>query len=222
MANKIKILSVGYSRSDIEDTNCMRANCSSTLIQTNNGINIVIDTMTSWDGELMQQQLHKHNLQPKDIHYVVCTHGHADHIGCNYLFTNAIYHFVGTCVSNYDRYLNWNFKENFQLDGNDVFVLHTPGHTMSCVSVVVCDTNLGDTIGVCGDLFERKEDISDDRIWLEAGSEDPKKQMVNRLKMLEMCSYIVPGHGHGFKVTQEMIVTLKSQLKEKYEIKSEN
>ncbi|XP_037897957.1 metallo-beta-lactamase domain-containing protein 1 [Glossina fuscipes] len=212
MSNKISILSVGYSRPDTDDTNSMRANCSSTLIETSNGVNVVVDTMTSWDGELLQQNLKKHNLEPKDIHYVVCSHGHSDHIGCNYLFTNAIWHFVGTCVSKRDRYLDWNFNEHFQLDGNNVFVLHTPGHTMSCVSVVVNDTNLGETVGVCGDLFERKEDILDERIWLEAGSEDPKRQMANRVKMLEMCSYIIPGHGHGFEVTQEMAAKLKTQM----------
>lgn len=41
--------------------------------------------------------LAQRNIRPVDIDYVVCTHGHSDHIGNNNLFTSAE-HIVGFCV----------------------------------------------------------------------------------------------------------------------------
>lgn len=41
--------------------------------------------------------LAQHDVEPENIDYVVCTHSHADHIGNNNLFTNAI-HIVGLSV----------------------------------------------------------------------------------------------------------------------------
>lgn len=48
--------------------------------------------------------LKKHNLSCDDIHYVICTHSHSDHIGNNSLFTNAKQHVVGFSINNRDEY----------------------------------------------------------------------------------------------------------------------
>ena len=40
-------------------------------------------------------------------------------------------------------------------------------------------------IVIAGDLFEKFEDLKDDSIWKEAGSEDPELQAKNRGKSLE-------------------------------------
>lgn len=65
-----------------------------------------------------------------------------------------------------------------------------------------------------GDLFEKFEDIEDPSLWLQAGSEDPAQQRINRLKMARLADWIVPGHGPQFKVTDEIRESLKSQLDE--------
>ena len=35
--------------------------------------------------------MNQHGLKPEQINFVVCSHGHIDHVGNNNLFTNAIH-----------------------------------------------------------------------------------------------------------------------------------
>lgn len=192
MSTEIFVLYDGYAR---VQGNIMRANCTCTLIKTDK-INVICDTMTPWDGPKITEKLKDFGLKNTDIHYVVCTHGHSDHIGNNNLFLEAT-HIVGQSVSKGDQYYldafengsNYEIAENIQ-----VFV--TPGHTLDSVSVKI-ETPKGVYV-VAGDLFERQEDLKDEKIWLEAGSEDPDKQRESRKKVLKMADYIIPGHGPMF------------------------
>ncbi|XP_001357195.3 metallo-beta-lactamase domain-containing protein 1 [Drosophila pseudoobscura] len=212
--NQVIVLQPGYSHEDENDETAMRANCTCTLIRCRDGQNIIVDTMTAWDGDLLQSLLRHQGLEVEDIHVVVCTHGHSDHIGCNYLFKKARIHMVGACASNRDLYFDHlssgDINEKKQLDTNgEVVVKRTPGHTLSCVSVIVQSTQLGGTVGIAGDLFERREDVEDDSIWRNAGSEDENSQRVERSKMGLLCDHIVPGHGPMFPLTTEMRLKLK-------------
>jgi glyoxylase-like metal-dependent hydrolase (beta-lactamase superfamily II) len=86
---------------------------------------------------------------------------------------------------------------------------------MSCVSVVIKNTNLLDPTGnsgtcvLAGDLFEKEEDVLDSYIWIEAGSEDSSAQRQNRLKVAKLADWIVPGHGPIFKVTDDILNKLE-------------
>ena len=84
---------------------------------------------------------------------------------------------------------------NFVINDH-VEVFTTPGHTLDSVSVKVV-TSKGVYV-IAGDLFEKKDDLLDENIWKEAGSEDPKLQQENRDKVLKMADFIVPGHGPMF------------------------
>ncbi|XP_030377731.1 metallo-beta-lactamase domain-containing protein 1 [Scaptodrosophila lebanonensis] len=206
--NQVIVLQSGYSHADEEEPGAMRANCSCTLIRCRDGTNIIVDTLTAWDGEHLLRLLSEVGLQPQDINVVVCTHGHSDHIGCNYLFQQARLHLVGACASHKDLYFDHfgggDKDEKYSLDKHgEVVVQRTPGHTLSCVSVIVHNTALG-TVGVCGDLFERQDDVADASIWQNAGSEDGKQQCTERLRMAQLCAHIVPGHGPMFAVTDEL------------------
>ena len=75
-------------------------------------------------------------------------------------------------------------------------VFPTPGHTLDSVSVQI-DTTKGIYV-VAGDLFECKEDIENENLWKEAGSEDSKLQIENREKVLKLADFIIPGHGPMF------------------------
>lgn len=212
MKVKVKVLSVGYSHKDPLNSNCMLANCSSILIQSCCGKNIVVDTMTAWDGDTLVNALRQHSIEPDDIHYVICTHGHSDHVGCNHLFTNAKLHFVGSSMSNRNQYPYFDWGQPYELVPGEIQVIQTPGHTLSCVSVVVKNTDIFNTVGICGDLFENQKDIWDSSIWQNAGSESLKLQKENRYKMANMCDYIIPGHGEGFRVTDEIKNKLKMDI----------
>ncbi|XP_061708671.1 metallo-beta-lactamase domain-containing protein 1 [Cydia pomonella] len=204
--SEVTVLYEGYSNMTGKDQ--MTANCSCTLITGTH--NVVVDTMTAWDSQKIITALQKHNVSPDDINYVVSTHGHSDHIGNNNLFLNAK-HIVGFSVSFREQYYMHPFDKGEEYVINDsVKVIPTPGHTLSCVTVLVT-TAEGRVVAICGDLFENYEDIDNPNVWLEAGSDDPVQQMKNRLKVIEVANWIIPGHGAKFHVTEQIRNSLRKQ-----------
>ena len=194
-STEVFVLFEGYSRTD-EAGKIMKANCACTLIKSND-VNILVDTMTPWDKDRLIAKLkQEHKLDTSDIHFLVCTHGHADHIGNNNLFLNAT-HVVGQCVHQRDEFDLEAFTEGHLIINSHVKVVATPGHTLDSVSVEV-QTDKGLYL-ITGDLFEKEEDIKDESIWREAGSEDPEKQVIHRQKVLSTADFIVPGHGPMFR-----------------------
>lgn len=192
---KVYVLFNGFSNST---ENGITANCTCTLIKAPN-TNIVVDTMTAWDGDKLTAKLEKHNLKCSDINYVICTHGHSDHVGCNYLFQKAFIHIVGHCVSKREHYFIHDFKNGYKYTINDyVEVIPTPGHTLQDVSVIV-KTEEG-IVAVTGDLFENEQDLKNDSIWKDAGSDSEELQLKSRKKILDLADWIIPGHGPKFKV----------------------
>lgn len=116
-------------------------------------------------------------------------------------------------MTNNNLYL-WNwilYLEPYQIDKN-VAVIATPGHTGTCISVIVKNTNLANkaTVAIAGDLFEKEEDIFKESLWIDAGTEHESIQRKNRSMIAGQVEYIIPGHGPIFKVTEEM----KDKLKE--------
>lgn len=174
----------------------MLANCSCTLIKGPK--NIIVDTMTPWDGKRLLDAIQKLDVRCDDIGYVISTHGHSDHVGNNNLFLNAK-HLVGRCVSYKEKYYDdgtfFNKDDIYEIDEH-VQVVSTPGHTLSDVSVVVKTTK--GIFGIVGDLFENENDMLDESIWLDAGSENPELQRRNRKYILDKVDWIVPGHGTMF------------------------
>lgn len=173
--------------------------------------------MTAWDREILIQKLDENGVKPEQIDYLVCSHGHSDHVGNLNLFLNA-QHFVGSCLNFKDSYFFSHDFENdpFELDeGVEVFA--SPGHTSSCISMMVKNSNIenGSCVAIVGDLFEKEEDVEHELIWLGAGSDNPEKQKENRLKVAKIADFIIPGHGRMFKVTNEMREKLTKDFSEK-------
>lgn len=83
---------------------------------------------------------------------------------------------------------------------SDIRVIATPGHTLTDVSVIVDNVDGFGRVVIAGDLFECEQDLVDDSLWREAGSEDPDKQTANRARIIELADFIVPGHGPMFQV----------------------
>ncbi|KAL4220379.1 hypothetical protein ACF0H5_020784 [Mactra antiquata] len=156
---------------------------------------------------LLLTGLKKYDLSPDKIEFVVCTHGHSDHVGNLNLFSNAI-HIVSHDICVGDTYMLHDFAKGipYEID-DDIEVVSTPGHTGSDVSVIVRNTKHG-TVAVTGDLFERLEDLEDFTLWQE-NSENPEAQQYNRMEVLKFADTIIPGHGPMFAVPNEY----KQQLK---------
>ncbi|PVD18606.1 hypothetical protein C0Q70_21156 [Pomacea canaliculata] len=163
--------------------------------------NIIVDTGSPWDKDLLLSGLQDHDLCPDKIDYVICTHGHSDHVGNLNLFPSSCL-VVSYDICHRDRYTVHDFAQGIPFEIDDfVEIWPTPGHTGADVSVVVRGTQLG-TVAVTGDLFEHLDDLEDPEIW-QSTSERPELQQQSRIDILRVADYIVPGHGPMFKVPLE-------------------
>ena len=183
----------GYS--DATGPATQNATGSSTLFK--GPVNIVADTGTPWDKHRILARLHEFGMGPNDVGFVVCTHGHSDHIGNLNLFQNATM-IVSYDVSREHSYTTFPFRSGrtYAINGH-ADVIPTPGHTECCVSVVVRDTDYG-TVVAAGDLFECEDDLQQPRLWQDF-SEHIDQQMASREKVLQLADWIIPGHGRMFR-----------------------
>ncbi|XP_076246995.1 metallo-beta-lactamase domain-containing protein 1 [Calliopsis andreniformis] len=207
---EVFVLFDGYSIK-LED-GTMKANCSCTLIKGEK--NIIVDTMTAWDQLKIVEALAQHDVMSNEIDFVVCTHSHADHIGNNNLFTNAV-HIVGTCIHRGEMFFEYDLKKEEYKISPEVRVVYTPGHTSDDVTVVVRTVVNGKSscIAITGDLFEKEEDILNPAMWKELGTlELQKTQSYMRSQVMDFADFIIPGHGPMFQVTDDMRKIIKDQI----------
>ena len=84
-------------------------------------------------------------------------------------------------------------------------MIPTPGHTLDSVSLQVL-TEQG-VVVVAGDTFEKQEDLKDESIWVDAGSQDSSKQTESRKRILAIADFVVPGHGAMFRVDKNLVIS---------------
>lgn len=185
-----------------------RAQCTVTLVKGPK--RIIVDPGSAWDTDwLVSAMWEKGNLRPDDIDYVICTHGHSDHIGNLHLFRRAT-HIIGCDIQTPEgqgqEFLCHDFADPFEID-NDVRVVATPGHTSEDVSVLVRtgSKNMG-CVAIAGDLFESEKDFEEPEMW-QQWSRDERTQMINRDRILSKAQFIVPGHGAMFRVEAKHLST---------------
>ncbi|KAM7536526.1 hypothetical protein Aperf_G00000083655 [Anoplocephala perfoliata] len=177
------------------DDKLLSAACTITLLS--GPFNILIDPGSPCDGSLVKSILSEHNLKPDDVNYVICSHGHVDHIGNLVDFPGATI-IVGTDIMKDGIFekIRISHDNPYVIDDN-VRVIFTPGHTHQDVSIVAKVPDFG-TVAVCGDLFENECDRSDPKLWKD-NSLNPELQETSRSLILSFADYIVPGHGAMFK-----------------------
>ncbi|OQS06380.1 hypothetical protein THRCLA_01581 [Thraustotheca clavata] len=225
MVNRVVQIRIGRANSlDTGDADC---DCSITLVQIAS-TNILVDTGGAWAGaELVQSIGDRAGLESKDISLVVCTHGHSDHVGCLALFPNAT-HIVGRDINLREKYFSTNLRPQDQsinkciatVDAhgklkitapfmNDVVlqVITTPGHTGSCVSVlvqsneeIVFEYNDGacatmNKVAIVGDLWECE---NDDDFWPDYSEMSTLQRQSRSFVLKWKPDVIVPGHGPAF------------------------
>eukprot|EP00061_Rhincodon_typus_P003485 g20211.t1 len=187
------VLKEGYAYTDGDGNT--RAGGSITLLKGQHAV--LVDTGSPWDKDYLLQALQAHGVEPDGVSFVVCTHGHSDHVGNLNLFPEATI-IVSRDICRRDVYLGHDFSAGlpYQLD-HGLEVLPTPGHCGGDVSVLVRGTEEG-TVVVAGDLFEREGDDEGGGSW-QLLSENPELQAEQRQRVLALADIIIPGHGPPFR-----------------------
>ncbi len=163
--------------------------------------------------------LEKNNLT---VHSILNTHGHFDHIGavgevqkkygCKFYIHKNDEPLIGDAKAiskmygwkydiepKVDGYLNDGDKIDF--NGKDITVIHTPGHTMGCVSFLIGEND--DKILISGDtLFHESIGRTD----LEQ-SDHPSiiKSIKEKLYTLDEDVTVYPGHGQKSSIGHEKV-----------------
>jgi glyoxylase-like metal-dependent hydrolase (beta-lactamase superfamily II) len=173
----------------------MRAGGTVTLVLAG-GVHVLVDTGGPAERQLIVDALGRRGLAPEQIDYVVCTHGHTDHVGNNSLFPGATF-FMGEDRSVGDRFESLDFAVGPVTVADGVQIIATPGHTSEDISVLV--TTERGVVAIVGDLFENADDDRD-QSWVRF-SRDPPRQRRHRAEILSVTDLIVPGHGGMFVAT---------------------
>ncbi|MFC5603474.1 MBL fold metallo-hydrolase [Sporosarcina koreensis] len=145
---------------------------SANMILINDELPILIDTGFGSDATETEQLIQQAGVSPEDLHLIVNTHYHSDHVGGNYHFQKN--YGVSTAAHKWDAELvnsraaeacsaEWldqpvepyevNRKladnEEIQTGNRTLTVLHTPGHTLGHISLY----DPTEQILIAGDLF---------------------------------------------------------------------
>lgn len=170
--------------------------------------NVLIDTGTDGRIEDLRAALSEQNLSIEDIHLVINTHEHFDHIGANkYFYDTALIaagRFAATKIEQHDKYVTmygnigsdyhrtnphlWLENRNlFDLEDFHLKIIETPGHTSGCICIYEPFKRLlfsGDTVFAKGTLSAIAP----------SGSAGDYIDSIERLNTLKL-DFLFPGHG---------------------------
>ena len=170
--------------------------------------NVLIDTGAAMNFPYLARQLADAGLEPKDIHLILLTHEHFDHIGSSaYFFDTAViaaHRLAANKIQLQDEFVMMNkyfdipaqaFQAEIWLEGETMIdlgnyklrILHTPGHCSGCICLYEPEHRLlftGDTVlagGVLSGIFP-------------SGSISDYVNSLQRLNSLRVDEFY-PGHG---------------------------
>ncbi|KAL1230100.1 Metallo-beta-lactamase domain-containing protein [Trichinella spiralis] len=182
----VKQIIQGYC--DFGEKSCLALG-SVTLIKDDE-VNILVDCAGPKQSNLLKKE---------EIDYLICTHGHLDHVGNINLFPEAIIFLENDILHGRSEYYSWPMElERYELTKN-VNLMRTPGHTSHDISVVVENVPQKGRVIVAGDIFESELDLKQSDLW-ERSSFSKILQKESRKRILSLADHIIPGHDGMFEV----------------------
>lgn len=185
---EVSLLSTGFLMREAGAV--VDASSSVALVKSANQV-LVVDTGVPRDQPKIVSALRSHGLTPRDVKFVVNTHLHMDHIGCNDVFEGA--RFYAHTLENPPIGVSRITGPTLLFPG--VELIPTPGHTAGSISVFVS--------------AERKCVIAGDALPTKAnydGHTPPSVNIDSRLALVSMdmilgwAEVVIPGHGPPFEV----------------------
>ncbi len=191
---RVKILLTGYFKWLSVFKNKFKASSTVTLIRDGR-VNILVDTGHHEVEKKLVAALKKEGLKPNDIHYVIVSHHHPDHVANNHLFKKAIITDVLTSYKG-DRFkvdLDILYKGKNIITPN-VYIISTPGHELD-ECTVMAKTEKG-IIAIVGDVFWSKQRERNIMV------KDKKALAKSQAKVVKLADYVIPGHAGMFKISK--------------------
>jgi N-acyl homoserine lactone hydrolase len=153
---------------------------------------ILIDTGLVGEETLIAGRLEEMGHRPEDIDLVVNTHCHADHCGCNSLFTEA-------------EILNHENTSDGEIIGNGIRLIATPGHTEDCISAIV--SKVETTIAVSGDALPTLNNFL--KRLPPFLNIDRQMALISISRIVEIADVVVPGHDKPFSTAEGRYASLQ-------------
>lgn len=164
---------------------------SSVCLVESHGTKVIVDTGSPRECALLEDALRSAGVSPGSVSYLVNTHLHIDHCGCNDLFENAraYAHALESPPAGTVK-----VSERMGLLPG-IELVPTPGHTHGCLSVFVTADK---RYAICGDAIPTKANY--DTLVPPAINVDARLALRSLTAITSWAEIVVPGHGPAFHV----------------------
>lgn len=169
---------------------------TSTLVRTDDGHNIVIDTSMPYMKSGIKtsfKQIGK--IFPEDVDMVVLTHTHPDHIGNVSMFKNAKIYVRSEESDSIPGAIGIDSDKEI---ARGVRLVHTPGHTAGSMSVFI---DADRRYAVAGDAMPTADNFH--KMVPPALNQDPNVALESMKRIIGYADVIIPGHDKPFAVRKK-------------------
>jgi len=181
--NSLEVLVQGFSWR--EASGVWHVSSNVTLVR-DEGTALLVDLGAADCQQALLEALASRGLLPQDIHAVVLTHMHVDHVGALALFPQTPL-VTSRGVMTGSRF-QFRHPSTLHLSAH-TFLLRVPGHTSGDLALGFHEED-GIVTVVAGDLFPESLDANAPTI-----AEDPQALADSRKRILAMADRVVTGHG---------------------------
>lgn len=162
---------------------------SSVTLLKGGKLNILVDTGAKGYDDIILEKLQEAEVKPENIHFIIHTHWHLDHVYNDFLFKHTD---IVTNMLIWSYKKSWLHKDDWAHWGLDeIEIIHTPGHTEEHLAVLATDDD-GKKWVMAGDAI-REKSIREGN--LPCKPENCSTYIGSALKIFEKADAIIPGHG---------------------------